>query len=100
VGIEASPGVRLRSAVCSCEIVVVRAPEDSVDLRCGGHPFVSLESEVETSQNIQADFDGGSLRAKRYSDEAIRIEVLCTTSGKGSISVGTTVLTIPPHRFP
>jgi hypothetical protein len=98
VGIEARPGVRLRSAVCSCEIVVVRAPGDVVDLRCGGHPFVALETEVATLPNIQADFDGGSLRGKRYSNEAIGIEVLCTTAGEGSISVGTTVLTIPPHR--
>ena len=98
MAIEATPGVRLRSAVCSCEIVVVSAPGNSVDLRCGGHPLVALDTKVGKLQNIQADFDGGSLRGKRYSNEAIGIEVLCTTAGKGSISVGTTVLTIPPHR--
>jgi hypothetical protein len=91
---EAMPGLRLRSAVCSCEIVVVRASGESIDL----HPFVAPESEVATIRNIQPDFDGGSVMGKRYSHETIGIEVLCTKSGEGSISVGTTVLTIPPHR--
>ena len=33
-------GSRLQSAVCDTQAIVVRAPKDDVDLRCGGHPMV------------------------------------------------------------
>jgi hypothetical protein len=81
----------------TAKLVVVRAPDVSVDLRCGGHPFVALDAKVPTLRNIQADFDGGSARGKRYSSTVLGIEVLCTQTGRGSISVGTTMLTTAPH---
>ena len=35
------PGVRLESATCDTQVVVVKAPKDNpdVDLRCGGEPM-------------------------------------------------------------
>jgi acyl-CoA synthetase (AMP-forming)/AMP-acid ligase II len=35
-------GVRLKSAVCGAEVIVVRAPRGYVDLRCGGHPLIEM----------------------------------------------------------
>jgi hypothetical protein len=93
VGIELKAGLRLRSAVDACEVVVVKAPGEPVDLRCGGHPFVALDAEV-APQSIEKGFDGGTQLGKRYADDDLGLELLCTKAGDGSISVGETVLEI------
>jgi hypothetical protein len=86
-------GTRLRSAVDACEVVIVKAPGDPVDLRCGGHAFVAIDAEV-TPAGIEAGFDSGTQLGKRYADEELGIEVLCTKAGVVSISVGETVLEV------
>ena len=35
-------GTRLESATCSTQVVVVKAPADDVDVRCGGAPMVEV----------------------------------------------------------
>lgn len=93
MGIELKAGTRLRSATDACEVVVVKAPSDPVDLRCGGQPFVAIDADV-TSQAPAAGFDQGTQLGKRYADEELGLEVLCTKAGEGSISVGETVLAV------
>jgi hypothetical protein len=93
VGIELKAGLRLRSAVDACEVVVVKAPGEPVDLRCGGHPFQALSDEV-APRSIEAGFDGGTQLGKRYADDELGLELLCTKAGEGSISVGETVLEV------
>jgi hypothetical protein len=93
VGLQLKAGLKLRSAVDACEVMVVKAPAEPVDLRCGGHPFVPPDAEV-TPQSIEAGFDGGALLGKRYADEDLGLEVLCTKAGAGSISVGDTILAV------
>ena len=41
MGQEIKPGSRWKSAVCSTEVIVVKAPADAVTLECGGHPMVA-----------------------------------------------------------
>jgi hypothetical protein len=93
VAIELKAGTRLRSAVDACEVVVVKAPGEPVDLRCGGHPFVALDAEVG-SASIEPGFDGGTQLGKRYADDDLGLELLCTKAGEGSISVGDVVLEV------
>ncbi len=90
---ELKAGTRLRSATDACEVVVVKAPGEPVDLRCGGHAFVAMDAEP-ASASIEAGFDGGTQLGKRYADEALGLEILCTKAGEGSISVGDTVLEV------
>jgi hypothetical protein len=80
-------GARLRSQADSTEVVVVKAPADDVDLRCGGHPMVPT-SEAGGSQTVEAGFDGGTLVGKRYADDEVGIELLCTKGGDGALSLG------------
>ncbi len=82
VGIELKAGTRLRSAVDACEVVVVKAPGEPVDLRCGGHPFVALDAEV-TPQSIEPGFDGGTQLGKRYADDATRARAAVHQGGRG-----------------
>ena len=91
--IQLKAGSRLRSATDACEVVVVKAPADPVDLRCGGHPMVPADAEV-TSATVEAGFDGGTQLGKRYADEALGLEILCTKAGDGALSVGDTLLEV------
>jgi hypothetical protein len=93
VAIQLKAGVRLRSTTDACEVVVVRAPGEPVDLRCGGHPFLPIDAEV-TPQGLEPGFDQGTQLGKRYSDDELGLELLCTKAGEGSISVGETVLAV------
>lgn len=89
---EVKAGTRLRSATDTTEVIVVMAPEGDVDLRCGGVPFDLMEGEASAGAAIESGFDQGTLVGKRYADEEIGIELLCTKGGPASISIGTTIL--------
>lgn len=91
---ELKPGMRLRSAVCDTEVVVIRIPTPDLDLRCGGAPLVPIESDAGGSGTPAAGFDEGTQLGKRYGDEESGVEVLCTKAGAGSLSIGDTVLPV------
>jgi hypothetical protein len=44
------PGVRLRSAVCSTEVIVVRAPGAELDVCCGGQPMVAFDAATPVAR--------------------------------------------------
>ena len=82
-------GSRHKSAVCDTQVMVIRATQDPVDLRCGGVPMIEVNAEMPAGAVLDAGFAGGALIGKRYIDAADKIELLCTKGGKGSLSVGT-----------
>jgi hypothetical protein len=84
---DLKPGTRLRSQACSTEVIVVRAPEQAVDVCCGGAPMVPVGDPVE-ERALDAAHRGGSLLGKRYADNETGIELLCTKPGEGSLSLG------------
>ena len=88
---DLKPGMRLRSTVCSTEVVVVRPPHCPVDLRCGGAPMVALGTASPATSEPVLD-DPGTRLGKRYADEATGIELLCTKPGAGSLSLGDVAL--------
>ena len=80
-------GGRLKSSVCETQVVVVKAPDTEVDLRCGGAPMVPLDAEPAEG-SLDESFAGGTLLGKRYADDAVGIELLCTKAGKGTLALG------------
>lgn len=83
---ELKPGSRLRSAVCSTEVVVVRAAP--VELRCGGRPMVPADG-AGISDAVQDEAPAErTLLGKRYADPESGLEVLCTKAGTGSLTLG------------
>lgn len=84
---ELKAGTRLKSAVCSTEVIVVRAPAGAVDLCCGGAPVVSFDAVAEGGSLDPAHSDGTQL-GKRYVSADDALEVLCTKAGDGSLSLG------------
>jgi hypothetical protein len=91
--VELKAGSRLKSATDTTEVIVVKTPVGELDLRCGGVPLRPMEGE-HSSEPIQAGFEEGSLIGKRYADEDLGLEVLCTKGGPASLSVGTALLAV------
>lgn len=85
---ELKPGTRLTSATCDTQVVVVRAPSDAgaLDLRCGGEPMRAADQEGE---RLPMSGSGEPpLMGKRYADEELGLELLCTQAGEGTLTVG------------
>jgi len=85
---ELRAGLRLESTTCDAQVVVVKAPKDAtdVDLRCGGAAMQELGTGGD---RVPATAEGdGTLLGKRYADEELGIELLCTQAGDGSLTVG------------
>lgn len=94
-------GQRYISAVCATSIVVVKGPPSDIDLRCGGTAVLPAGESVDSRPGPVAGFDAGTLIGKRYWDEATGLEVVCTTGGPGSLSLGDRVLPErPPQPLP
>jgi hypothetical protein len=86
-------GTRLQSQVCDTQVIVVRSADSLDDLRIGGAPVVAVGDEVDSSLSLDDSLSDGNLMGKRYVDDN-GAEVLVTKAGKGTISVGSTPLTL------
>lgn len=79
-------GMKLKSAVCDTQIMVLRVPADSLEIRIGGAPVLAGD-EAAGDAVLDPTLAGGSLTGKRYTDEAETMEFLCTKGGTGTITV-------------
>ena len=84
---QVKAGTRLRSTACSTEVIVVRAVDGDVDLRCGGRPMVAIDEPGGSGPLDPVHSDGTQL-GKRYVTADESLEVLCTKGGEGSLSIG------------
>lgn len=82
---ELKAGLRLRSAVCTTEVIVVKAPTAPVALTCGGAPMVP-HGESAPAAHLDQSAASGTLMGKRYADEERGLELLCTKPGEGSLA--------------
>jgi hypothetical protein len=91
---ELKPGLRLESATCDTQVVVVKAPKDApeVEVRCGGEP---MREHGAGGERLPIVGDGeATLLGKRYEDAELGLELLCTQGGAGALSVGSTPLLV------
>jgi hypothetical protein len=85
---EMKPGTRLRSTVCTTEVMVVAAQKDAaVELCCGGRPMLDAGAAPIAADTPAPAFASGTQLGKRYVNEAGTLEVLCTKPGAGSLSL-------------
>lgn len=82
-------GMKLKSAVCDTEVMVIRGSE-TLTVDCGGAPMAA-ERPLERGTPA-AGFAEGTKIGKRYVDAAGAIELLCVKSGAGSLSIAGVVL--------
>ena len=86
-------GARLRSAVCTTEVIVVAAPERDIDLSWGGAHMTAMDPE-RAAGVAPEDSDEPTLLGKRYTNAEADLEVLCTKAGDGSLAVDGQHLTL------
>jgi hypothetical protein len=86
-------GTRLKSQVCETQVIIVRSSDTLDDLRAGGAPMIPVGDEIDASLTLDDGFAQGTQMGKRYVDDA-GAEVLVTKAGAGSLSVGSTPLTV------
>ena len=85
---EMKAGQKMRSTVCATEIVVVRPPNGPAEITCGGQAMVMAAPDAPAPSGApDPDAAGGTLLGKRYADEELGLEVLCTKPGDGSLGV-------------
>src|SRR5215470_11136026 len=81
------PGLRLKSAVCSTEVMVIRAPPGEAELSCGGAEMLGVNESAPPAARLDPAHAQGSLIGKRYVDAEERYELLCTKGGEGSLAL-------------
>jgi hypothetical protein len=86
-------GTRLQSQVCDTQVIIVRTADSLDDLRAGGVAMVPIDGEKGSDVALDPGFSAGNAMGKRYVDET-GAEVLVTKAGAGTLSVGTTALTL------
>jgi hypothetical protein len=82
------PGMKLKSAVCDAEVMVIRG--SGVVVECGGAPMAADKPAEKAA--INPAFAQGTLIGKRYVDAGNTVELLCVKAGQGSLSIGGTAL--------
>ncbi|WP_131744921.1 hypothetical protein [Frankia sp. Cppng1_Ct_nod] len=87
-------GTRLRSQVCSTEVIVVRPGSGDIDLTVGGHPVIGSKETPADGLDLKPELAGGTLLGKRYTNEANEIELLITKAGVGTLAIGLTPLVL------
>jgi hypothetical protein len=81
------PGVRLKSAVCGAEVMVIRSPGAEGLLCCGGVEMLAMSESAAPGTQLDPKSAQGALIGKRYVDADDRLELLCTKGGEGSLSL-------------
>lgn len=84
---ELRPGQKLHSAVCDAQIVVVKAPAGAVEVGCGGAPMLGEGEQADGAPALDASLGDGPLLGKRYADDDLGLELLCTRAGTGALTV-------------
>lgn len=84
-------GDRLRSQVCSTQVVVVRVGPEPVMLTCGGFAMVPLDV-APSGESPRPGLDTGTQIGKRYVAGAT--ELLVTAAGAGTLADGDRPLSV------
>jgi hypothetical protein len=80
------PGQKLHSVVCDAQFVVVRAPSSPVEVGCGGAALVEDGVEGNAGATLDPSLGDAPLLGKRYADDELGLELLCTRAGKGALT--------------
>ncbi len=90
-------GSRLRSQVCSTEVIVIRGGQLDAELTCGGKPLVGIDEASNPDGSPAPGLDTGAQLGKRYTDGS-DLELLVTKAGAGTLAVGDQPLDIKGAR--
>lgn len=86
------PGLKLASAACAAEVMVIKAGGDE-ELTCGGLAMHGPD-EAAASGDANPDLMSGCQIGKRYVNEDQSLELLCVKAGEGTLAANGTPLVI------
>ena len=89
---DLKPGLRLKSAVCSAEVMIVKGAGE-IGLTCGGAPMTA-PGEAAGEAAAAADQMDGCQVGKRYVNADQSLEVLCIKPGQGTLAAGGEALAV------
>jgi hypothetical protein len=95
--VQLAAGNRLRSQVCSTEVIVVRGGTVDGELTCGGQALVSMDAPSDSGATPAPGLDTGTQVGKRYTDGS-ELELLVTKAGAGTLAIGDRALEIKGAR--
>ena len=84
---DLKPGSRWKSAVCDTQVIIVRAPKETVTLECGGQPMIAPAAAKPAGLTLSSEHASGTHAGKRFADDETGLEALCTKAGAGSLSI-------------
>ena len=79
-------GQTLYSAIDAATVIVIRAPKGEVTVTCGGAEMLEAKPGAPSATADSAQGDGTQL-GKRYADDELGLEVLCSKAGQGTLAV-------------
>lgn len=82
---DVKPGLRLKSAVCGGQAMVVKAID--VTITCGGVPMVAMDAQADDSTQADPEHMYKCLMGKRYINKDETLELLCVKAGEGSFGI-------------
>ncbi|MFD9430088.1 hypothetical protein [Streptomyces sp. NPDC060002] len=80
-------GQMLASTVDPTAVIVVRCPDEELEITCGGAAMVEGAGPGSLTGEPDPELMGGSLLGKRYADEDLGVELLCTKPGPGTLAL-------------
>jgi hypothetical protein len=81
-------GQLLASTVDTTAVIVVRCPDEELEICCGGAAMVEGNGNGAAATGTpDPGLAGGSLLGKRYADDDLGVELLCTKPGPGTLTV-------------
>jgi hypothetical protein len=94
---QLKPGLKLKSAVCDAEVMVIKAA-GGADLTCGGVSMLAAgDAAPADAQPDNAHLEGCQV-GKRYVNDDQSFEVLCVKAGKGSLALDGTPLELKESK--
>ena len=79
-------GQMLASTVDTTAVIVVRCPDSEVEITCGGAAMAEANGPGPAATGTaDPELMGGALLGKRYADEELGLELLCTKPGQGTL---------------
>ncbi|TQM11199.1 hypothetical protein [Pseudonocardia kunmingensis] len=91
-------GQSLASTVDSTTVIVIRWPDEDLAVTCGGIEMVLKGAAGEPKRTPDPSQMDGTQLGKRYADDVIGIELLCTKAGQGTLAVGGVALPLKDAR--
>jgi hypothetical protein len=81
-------GQTLTSTVDTTTVIVVRCPDDDLDITCGGAAMVDPRGpEAGATGTADPAHQDGAVLGKRYAADEFGVELLCTKAGPGTLAV-------------